>query len=408
MSMDPLSHRQANARLRILNPDGTPSAGRTVSVRQVSHQFLFGCGAFDTVKLMKTQDEAERAFLQERMESWLGLFNYGTLPFYWGRYEPDEGRTAYPETMAASKWLRERGVRVKGHPLCWHTACAPWLLKYSNEEILRRQLERIRRDVSAFRGVISLWDVINEVVIMPVFDRYDNAITRICREKGRVGLVKEVFAAARETDPSAVLLINDFNVSEAYARLIEDLLAADVPISAIGIQSHQHQGYWGPEKLHTVLERFSRFGLPIHFTENTLISGAIMPGHIEDLNDWQVEEWPSTPEGEERQAREIAEMYTILFSHPLVEAITTWDYSDGCWLKAPSGFVHEDNSKKPSWYALQGLIHGDWETRETLTADGDGCVSFAGFKGNYLLETVAGSTALSLENDLDGTVRLSR
>lgn len=61
MSMDPLSHRKANARLRILNPDGTPSAGRTVSVRQVSHQFLFGCGAFDTVKLMKTQDEAERA-----------------------------------------------------------------------------------------------------------------------------------------------------------------------------------------------------------------------------------------------------------------------------------------------------------------------------------------------------------
>lgn len=71
MSMDPLSHRKANARLRILNPDGTPSAGRTVSVRQVSHQFLFGCGAFDTVKLMKTQDEAERAFLQERIREML-------------------------------------------------------------------------------------------------------------------------------------------------------------------------------------------------------------------------------------------------------------------------------------------------------------------------------------------------
>ena len=37
-----------------------------------------------------------------------------------------------------------------------------------------------------------------------------------------------------------------------------------------------------------------------------------MPAHIVDLNDYQVDEWPSTPEGEERQAREISEMYSIL------------------------------------------------------------------------------------------------
>ena len=113
---------------------------------------------------------------------------------------------------------------------------------------------------------------------MPVFDKYDNTITRVCRETGRIRLVREVFRAARETNPDAVLLINDFNVSEAYEVLLEELLAADVPIGAIGIQSHQHQGYWGREKPEDVLARFSRFGLPIHFTENTLISGDIMPG----------------------------------------------------------------------------------------------------------------------------------
>ena len=404
--MDQLNHRKATARLRILNPDGTPAAGRSVRIDQVSHQFLFGCGAFDAVELMRTKDEQKKAFLQERMEKWLALFNYGTLPFYWGRYEPVEGMTAYTETMAAARWLREKGVQVKGHPLCWHTACAPWLMQYSNEEILRRQLERIHRDVTAFRGVIGLWDVINEVVIMPEFDKYDNAITRICKELGRVPLVKAVFAAAKENDPDAVLLINDFNTSKRYEELIEDLLEADVPISVIGIQSHQHQGYWGAEKLNDVLERFSRFGLPIHFTENTLISGAIMPPHIVDLNDWQVPEWPSTPEGEERQAREISEMYSILFSHPSVEAITTWDFNDGCWLKAPSGFVHEDNSEKPSYHALRGLIHGDWETHETLTTDGDGYVSFSGFKGGYTVQAEAGSTGFTLEKDLDDQLTL--
>ena len=406
MSQDLLAHRKATARLQLLNPDGTPAARQQVRADQESHRFLFGCGAFDAVDLMKTKEEKEKAFLQERMDKWFGLFNYGTLPFYWGRYEPEEGRTAYTETIAAAKWLREKGAAVKGHPLCWHTACAPWLLKFSNEEILRRQLERIRRDVSLYKGVIGLWDVINEVVIMPEFDRYDNAVTRICRDKGRVGLVKEVFAAAKETDPNAVLLINDFNTSEAYASLIEALLEADVPIGAIGIQSHQHQGYWGFEKLHAVMERFSRFGLPIHFTENTLISGAIMPGYIVDLNDWQVDSWPSTPEGEERQAREISEMYTLLFAHPLVEAITTWDFSDGCWLKAPSGFVREDNSEKPSYHALRGLIHGEWETHETLVTDDEGFLTFTGFRGDYTLRAGAGSAACVLDEDMKGILRL--
>ena len=398
--MDPLKHRKASVRLRILNPDGTPAACQSFNIDQTSHKFLFGCGAFDAVALIKVTEESRKAFLKERMDKWLKLFNYGTVPFYWGRYEPAEGQTAYAETIAAARWLREKGVQVKGHPLCWHTVCADWLMQFSNEEILRRQIGRIHRDVTAYKGVIDMWDVINEVVIMPVFDKYDNAVTRICQEYGRVPLVRKVFDAARESNPDAVLLINDFNTSVSYENLIEDLLAADVPISAIGIQSHQHQGYWGAEKLNDVLDRFSRFGLPIHFTENTLISGEIMPAHIVDLNDWQVDSWPSTPKGEERQAREISEIYSILFSHPLVEAITTWDFNDGCWLKAPSGFVHEDNSEKPSYHALMDLIHGTWETHETLVTDEEGYLDLTGFKGSYVVKNKEGKAGFQLENDL--------
>ena len=405
--MDSLSHRKATALLTLTKADGSPLSEVQVTVDQTSHAFLFGCGAFDAVALMKTEDEARFTFLADRMEKWLGLFNYGTLPFYWGRYEPVEGQTAYAETMAAAKWLRSHGAAVKGHPLCWHTACAPWLLQYDNQRIFDKQIARIHRDVKAYRGEIGLWDVINEVVIMPDFDRYDNAVTRICRDKGRVGLVKAVFAAARETDPKAVLLINDFNTSEAYAHLIADLLDAGVEIGAIGIQSHQHQGYWGLEKLHTVLERFSRFDLPIHFTENTLVSGDIMPAHIVDLNDWQVDAWPTTPEGEERQARQVAEMYSALFAHPLVQAVTTWDFNDGCWLKAPSGLVREDNSLKPSYEALRALIHGAWETHETLTTDAQGHLDFTGFRGEYTLRCGESSAVLTLNQDTRQTLALA-
>ena len=402
--MDALSHRKATVRLRLTNADGTPIANRPVDVQQTSHQFLFGCGVFEAVEMMRPHSDEQRDFLQQRVDKWLGLFNYGTLPFYWGRYEPEPGKTAKEPTLKAAQWLRERNVAVKGHPLCWHTACADWLMQYSNEEILRRQLERIHRDVTDFKGVIDLWDVINEVVIMPDFDKYDNAITRICKEKGRIALVREVFAAAKESDPNATLLINDFNTSVSYEILLEGLLEAGVPISAIGIQSHQHQGYWGKEKLENVLERFSRFGLPLHFTENTLISGDLMPEHIVDLNDFQVDAWPSTEEGEARQACEITEMYTVLFTHPLVEAITTWDFADGAWLHAPSGFVREDNTEKPSYHALRSLIHDTWETHEQLVTDDDGYVTFTGFKGGYNLTTDSRTASMELTEDIQKTV----
>ena len=404
--MHSLEHRKESVCLRILNPDGMPAVTQPVRIDQTGHQFLFGCGVFDAVDLMKTQDESRRAFLTERLDKWRALFNYGTLPFYWGRYEPEEGKPAFPETMAAARWLRDNGVQVKGHPLCWHTTCANWLLEYSNEEILRRQLERIRRDVTAYKGVIDIWDVINEVVIMPVFDRYDNAVTRICRELGRVELVKRVFEAAKECNPDAVLLINDFNTSKSYENLIENLLEAGVPIGAIGIQSHQHQGYWGLDKLHDVLDRFSRFGLPIHFTENTLISGEIMPDYIVDLNDWQVDSWPSTPEGEERQAREVTEMFTELFAHPLIQAITIWDFNDGFWLKAPSGVVHEDNSEKPVYHALKNLIHGEWETHQVQTTDSQGRIFLNGFKGTYSLKTEHASATFTLDHSREITLQL--
>ena len=44
--MDQLKHRKAEARLQLLNPDSTPAANCPVWIDQISHQFLFGCGAY--------------------------------------------------------------------------------------------------------------------------------------------------------------------------------------------------------------------------------------------------------------------------------------------------------------------------------------------------------------------------
>ena len=78
------------------------------------------------------------------------------------------------------------------------------------------------------------------------------------KEYGQVNLVKEVFNAAKTANPDAVLLINDFNLSEKYAEVIRDCLEAGVPISAIGLQTHQHPGYLGKEKFLEFIERFTK------------------------------------------------------------------------------------------------------------------------------------------------------
>jgi GH35 family endo-1,4-beta-xylanase len=195
-----------------------------------------------------------------------------------------------------------------------------------------------------------------------------------------------MFEATRATNPSATLLLNDFDVSDAYDILVEGCLEAGIKIDVIGIQSHMHQGYWGVEKTLQVLSHFERFNLPIHFTETTLVSGQLMPSEIVDLNDYQVNEWPSTSEGEERQAREAIQHYKTLFAHPLVEGITWWDLSDGNWLNAPSGLLRKDSSSKPAYDKLLKLIKGEWWISPThFMTDEHGQIRFTGFFGDYEL-----------------------
>jgi len=373
--------------IRILKADGVPLANQEVTITQTRHNFLFGTAAFDLVPLASGEYAGEKREQAEQCaEKITALFNSATLPFYWARFEPERGKPITEKVKNAARWCLDHHLITKGHPLCWHTLTADWLLSMSNAEILQSQIKRIQRDVSDFRGLIDMWDVINEAVIMPVFDKYDNGITRICKEMGRINTIKAMFEATRAENPAAVLLINDFDISPAYDILVEGCLEAGVKIDVIGIQSHMHQGYWGVEKTLKVLENFSRFNLPIHFTETTLVSGHLMPPEIVDLNDYQVEEWATTPEGEERQVRETIQHYQTLFAHPLVEGITWWDSSDGGWLNAPAGLIRKDGSTKPAYNELMKLIKGEWWiSPTTFMTDDNGEIHFSGCLGEYNL-----------------------
>jgi endo-1,4-beta-xylanase len=386
-------------------------------VEQTAHEFLFGCIGFDLIPLANgevgRQDGADAPEGQDEdlAAKWLELFNFATLPFYWGDFEPVRRRPDTERLLAAARWFVDRGVVVKGHPLAWHTVTAPWLLELSDEEILEAQRARIRREVSDFAGLIDAWDVINEVVIMPVFDKYDNGLTRVARRFGRIPVIRTVFDEARAANPRATLLLNDFDMSTAYECLIEGVLEAGVKIDALGLQSHMHQGYWGEEKTLAVLDRFARYGLPLHLTESTLVSGHLMPPEIDDLNDYQVPEWPSTPEGEARQADEVVRHYRTLLGHPAVDAMTYWGLSDaGAWLGAPVGFLRADGSPKPAYDALHALVKGEWWLKPTtLRTDDQGRVRVRGWRGAYELRAGDAAAGFELVRGRDAVeVRLKR
>ncbi|MEJ6951981.1 endo-1,4-beta-xylanase [Natronospora cellulosivora (SeqCode)] len=398
--MNNYNHRKTSTTIKVFNKDKKPLKKQELRIGQTNHKFLFGCNGFEMIPYANDKLEgAEKEHTQKYIDKYLDLFNFVTLPFYWGQFEPEKGKPHTHSLQNTAKWCKEQNLIVKGHPLSWHTLAPDWLLDMSNQEIIDTQIKRIHRDVKDFEGLVDMWDVINEVVIMPIFDKYDNGLTRVCKEIGRINTIKTVFEAARSTNPKATFILNDFDVSPAYDILIEGCLEAGIEIDVIGIQSHMHQGYWGLEKLEWVLERFARFDIPIQFSEVSLVSGEIMPAHYDDLNDFQVEEWPSTPEGEERQAREAVEFYKTLFEHPLLTGITWWDLLDGQWLNAPSGLIHKDCSAKPVYEELHKLIKEEWWTKETtLSTNEEGEIEFTGFLGEYELIYQDQTVSFSLED----------
>ena len=409
-------HRMIRVNLRLVGRDGTPLRGAPVSVEQVRHAFQFGNIGFDFVSLANGEAEPARpaAFggappdlVPDLVEPWFRLFNAVTLPFYWRDFEPAPGHPDTRRLLRTARWFGDHGCTVKGHPLVWHTMAPRWLLGLPSAEVETAVRARITREVTGFADAISTWDAINEAVIMPVFEKEANAITPLAQRLGRVGMVRLAFETARAANPDATLILNDFDMSVDYEHLIEACLEAGIAIDGIGLQSHMHQGYWGEAKTLSVLERFARFGLPLHMSETSLLSGLLMPPEIVDLNDYQVPEWPSTPDGEERQAEQVVRHYSTLVRHPAVRSITYWGLTDnGSWLGAPSGLVRADGTPKPAFHALSQLIKGVWWLPATaVIADDEGRVAIEGFAGQYRVRVGGDMAVVDLDSARHGGAR---
>ena len=167
-------------------------------------------------------------------------------------------------------------MKVRGHTLIWHNQTPDWIFKDSKtgkqvtkEVLLQRMKEHITQVISHFKGKVYAWDVVNEAISDNPKEFYRKSkYLEICGEE----FIFKAFQWAHEADPNAVLFYNDYNEISVTKRakiitLINKLIAAGIPINAVGLQSHWAVNEPTMDQLNTTLSDFSKLGLKIQITE---------------------------------------------------------------------------------------------------------------------------------------------
>lgn len=364
-------HRKSDGMIVLRDAAGKPASNATIRIEQLRHDFLFGCNFF----MFNRTGDPERD--EQYRQQFAALMNFATLGFYWANYESERGKPNYDYTGQVAEWCQQQGIICKGHPLVWdHPAGSPRWLPDDDQEIERLSVARVREIMGRFKDRIDIWDVVNEPTHLPD-ERNKTRMARWGKSLGPVDYVEKHLRIAREANPAATLLVNDYRTEPAYLKILESLQAQSKSLfDVVGIQSHMHGGAWPLRKVWDICDTYAKLGLPLHFTETTVVSGPRLgPGE-----NWGV----TTPEGEQRQAEQTAKFYTALFAHPAVQAVTWWDFSDhGAWQRAPAGWLRRDMSRKPVYDRMNSLIRGEWWTKLEGRPDAAGAFAARAFHGQH-------------------------
>lgn len=381
------SIRRRPAQVVVLK-DGSPVADAQVELRMKRHQFLFGCDCY----CANTYDTPEKERLHK--ELFAGFFNYATLPFYWGQYEPVRGEKSEKRLSDMVDWCKSIDLTTKGHPLVWHEILPEWLNDDHDIEKLVR--ERIGDLMERFGDRVDYWDLFNEITVS---QRFHNPMTNWIERVGKADAIAYAANCVYEANPKAKLLYNDFNVQPVDMEvLLRTLREKRVELSAVGLQSHMHQRVWPLEEAWEICERYARYGWPLHFTELTVINGRCTKDV--DYTIGNPNSWISLPEDLEKQREYTEQFYTLLFSHPAVEAITWWDFPDRQWMDAPGGLVTEDLQVKPVYNGLKELIKKRWWSDESGVTNLEGCFQSTVYCGNYDITVKTGNQAVCVNTDI--------
>ncbi len=359
-------YRKADVRLEVLDEQGQPAPGAAVEVIQTRLAFGLGCSlpffmpvegeGYGDYKPAPVTDIELRRFLE------VG-FNYSVIPYSgkWLYIEPVEGKRTFAELDKYVEWAGEHGIDLEFHFL---SGLQPrWFKKKKSDERTRLFEQHARELVDRYADRIKVWQVENDGHLL---DACPPVIKEIRRDH------PELLLGASECTRFFSTNTGEKFESDVYRGIkhAEKLRDEGAALDYFAPHGHSPHGVWPDvRQMYDSIDRFADEGLRVRVTEAnvpmTRITGPVRKG-----------EW--TPE---LQAEFLVRYFTVLFSHPNVDAVNYWTLAIG--KPEGAGLLDEKLRPKPAFWALKKLFTETWRTRVNGTADPAGEFDFRGFLGDY-------------------------
>ncbi|HWF92411.1 MAG TPA: endo-1,4-beta-xylanase [Terriglobales bacterium] len=281
----------------------------------------------------------------------------------WGPLRPAPDKYFFDDADALVAFAEQNKMKVRGHNLAWHEALPGWFAGTVNKENAQRFLtDHIATVAGRYKGKIRSWDVVNEAI--EVKDgRPDGLRKSPWLELLGPGYIDIAFRAAREADPRALLTYNDYGIEydndaeakkrEFILQLLRRMKADNVPLDALGIQSHIKAGSSSSigKGIQDYIASAHALGLQVFLTEL-------------DVND---DELPYSDVAQRDHA--IAGVYqsyldTVL-PDPAVKSVLTWGVTDRyTWLN----YISEHRKKQPERRQRPLLFDDNYQPKEAFFA----------------------------------------
>ncbi|MBN2536070.1 MAG: endo-1,4-beta-xylanase [Spirochaetales bacterium] len=233
---------------------------------------------------------------------------------------------------ALVEFAQANNIAVRGHTLIWHNQCPDWFFVENNgpasKETLRARMKtHITEIVKRYKGKIFAWDVVNEAIDTGYPDGY-----RRSKWYEILGpeYIELAFKYAREADPDAKLIYNDYNVTdfkkmEKTIEIVKDFKARGIPIDGVGMQMHINIKRPYLHYIEKALAELSELDIDIHVTEL-------------DINVYENERQALkeiTPELLTEQGHRVKDIFTLFRKYNKhVTSVTFWGVADDySWLQ---------------------------------------------------------------------------
>jgi endo-1,4-beta-xylanase len=168
--------------------------------------------------------------------------------FLFGDLHPQRHEFRFAEADSVSTFAQSHGLALRGHTLIWYGVMPRWTEEIATAAEAERELVRhIETVVSRYKSTIRSWNVVNE----PLRDdawRASDLRPLIWQRRLGADYIAIALRAARAADPSAQLVLNEYDVEfvggrfrnkrAALRELVHSLLDQGVPLDAIGLQGH--------------------------------------------------------------------------------------------------------------------------------------------------------------------------